>query len=588
MRETINPIFLVNKIMPHGIHVLWRIHVLWLLLVAFALLMVVSGLLSIIPNRWVQKLWIMLWAHFKVPDVLALTETQLLTGMVATSAESTDRLRLEKALRDSEQSNRGLARRLKAVLQNSPMTLSEINSEGIYTFSDGKYLANLGLRPGELVGQSFFKHNQDCPVTVDHMRRSLLGETVTAEIKFGESWLLTSSSPISEEDGRIESVVQLCFDITERRQAEEAIRKSELKFRSIYETQMVGILFWNHSGAITEANDAFLAMLGYDRAFLDSGKLSWKQLTPPEYAALDAQSFTQLETQAHCEPYEKEYICKDGSRLAVMVGPATLPTENNNGGLTFILNISAKKKAEQEKAESIIKERAAIAASNAKSEFLANMSHEIRTPMNGIIGMMGLLLDTPLHAEQKEFADAARASADLLLALINDILDFSKIEAGKLDFENLDFDLAKVLQSVERAFLFQAQKKAVALVFDYPQALPRFFNGDSGRLCQVLNNLLSNAFKFTASGQVTVRVRENNLAQGLRIEVQDSGIGIPSQALSRMFKVFSQADSSTSRCYGGTGLGLSISKYLVEQMNGVIGVESQENLGSTFWFTLPL
>ena len=509
-------------------------------------------------------------------------------GMVAISNDITDKKKLEESLVQSEQTARDLATRLQAVLQNAPIALTEINSEGIYSFSDGRYLSNLGIKPGELVGQSCFDRHKSSPESLETLRRSFAGETVNSEVQNGDNWVWTMTTPLLVENGIVKSIVALSVDITGQRLAEKSIQTSELKFKKVCESKMFGMFFWDKTGAITDANNAFLEMIGYTRSELDSGLIDWKSITPPEYVKLDALAVNQTIAQGYCEPYEKEYFRKDGTRVAIIISGATIHDEAIEGGLALIIDISAKKKAEREKAESILNERAAVHASQTKSQFLANMSHEIRTPINGVLGMISLLLDTPLQAEQWEYANAARVSADSLLTVINDILDFSKIEAGKLEFENVDFDLFKVLHNVERAFLYQTEKKGLKLVFDCPQTLPRFYNGDSGRLRQILNNLLSNAIKFTTKGQITVKVRDELQSQAIRIEVSDTGMGIPANALDRMFKAFSQADSSTSRRFGGTGLGLSISKNLVEQMNGKIGVETRENIGSTFWFTVKL
>ncbi|HEX7178021.1 MAG TPA: ATP-binding protein, partial [Pyrinomonadaceae bacterium] len=231
----------------------------------------------------------------------------------------------------------------------------------------------------------------------------------------------------------------------------------------------------------------------------------------------------------------------------------------------------------------------ALVTARLKAEFLANVSHEIRTPMHAVLGMVGLLLKTPLRPKQAEFAEAIRESADSLLAIINDVLDLSKIEAGKMRVDKTDFDLSDIVDASVNMFLERVRAKGLSLGCMIDDGVPTLLRGDPGRLRQVLVNLLSNAVKFTESGAVTLEVTGGPEADGhvtLRFEVKDTGIGISREARQRIFLPFTQADGSDTRPYGGTGLGLAISRQLVELMGGEIGVESEAGRGSTFWFTV--
>ncbi len=288
-------------------------------------------------------------------------------------------------------------------------------------------------------------------------------------------------------------------------------------------------------------------------------------------------------------------VISTGKPLAVMVflSRSSEPQDSRLAELSQFVGNQLARVVERKTFESeLIRAReAAIDASSAKSRFLANMSHEFRTPLNAITGMAHLLMRTHLDDEQEEYARTMVRSADALLALINDVLDFSKIEAGKLDLKLSDFQLDTLFNDTAAIMAYDAVQKGISLETFIDPDVPLSVRGDAGRIRQVLVNLIGNAVKFTERGKVAVSVRRQSSGPGrvqVRFEVEDTGIGIATEALGRIFQVFSQLDSSTTRKHPGTGLGLSISRKLVEMMGGVIAVESEEGKGSTFWFTVGL
>jgi two-component system, sensor histidine kinase and response regulator len=371
----------------------------------------------------------------------------------------------------------------------------------------------------------------------------------------------------------------------------EALRRAEDKYRSIFENATVGIFQTSPDGKYLSANPALARIYGYDSPAELLAHLT--DISGQLYVEPDRRGkFTNaMRSEGRIEEFESQVYKRDESVIWISENAHAVHDERNGELLYYegmVQDISHRKSAEEALMQAM---SASDAANRAKSEFLANMSHEIRTPMNGIIGMTGFLLDGKLEPEQREFAETISASANDLLAILNDILDFSKIEAGKLSFDLIDFDLVVTVESMLDQVASLAHTKGIELTCAIASDLPTRLCGDPGRLRQILANLVGNAIKFTQKGEVVVRIfkeSENATHARLHFRVKDSGIGISPEAQRNLFQAFRQADSSTTRRYGGTGLGLAISKQLVALMEGQIGVESEIDKGSTFWFIVEL
>jgi two-component system, sensor histidine kinase and response regulator len=371
----------------------------------------------------------------------------------------------------------------------------------------------------------------------------------------------------------------------------EALRRAEQKYRSIFENATEGIFQTTPEGKYLSANPALARMFGYDspdELLADLTDIGSQLYVDPDRRRKFALA---IRHDGRIQDFEAQIYRRDKSVIWISENARAVHDEVTGELLYYegmVQDITSRKSTEDAGKQATA---AAEAANRAKSEFLANMSHEIRTPMNGVIGMTGLLLETSLTNEQREFAESIGFSADALLTIINDILDFSKIEAGKLTFELLDFDLAEAVESTLDMLAESARGKGIDLVSAISPDVPTQLRGDVGRLRQVLANLIGNAIKFTGTGEIVVQVfkeSETETHAGVRFNVQDTGIGIPVETQARLFQAFSQADGSTTRKYGGTGLGLTISKQLVAMMDGQIGVHSEPGHGSTFWFTILL
>ncbi len=368
-------------------------------------------------------------------------------------------------------------------------------------------------------------------------------------------------------------------DITERKQAQITLEREYQQVREIIKNAPVPMAMLDTQMCYLAYSNKWLTDFGLEgqpllgRCHYDvfpDLKEEWKAI---HQKGLQGQFIFRAE-----DKWEREDGSVFYSRWAIQ--PWYTP-ENKVGGIIIV----------DDRIDELVQAReAALEAAQVKSQFLANMSHEIRTPMNGVLGMAGLLMQTNLSAKQHDYAQTIRTSAQHLLSVINDILDFSKLEAGEMQLETLDFDIYKCVEEVLDLLAPQAQAKKLELSVNFDRNLPHLLQGDPGRLRQILFNLVGNAIKFTPTGEVKLQAAlqsETAKTALVHLTIIDTGIGIPAEKLPKLFQSFSQVDASTSRQYGGTGLGLAICKQLVSLMGGEIGVESMEERGSNFWFTVP-
>ncbi|WP_306590418.1 ATP-binding protein [Geothrix sp. 21YS21S-4] len=497
--------------------------------------------------------------------------------------------------------------RYRALVDHLKEVVFQIDRQGQWSFLNPAWTQLTGFGVEESLGQAFlgFLHPADNPrylnmltYAVDTGQESFEGEfrlpTKGGEVKWVEGYQRISF----DQEGVLQGITGTFTDITERKHTEIVLRMATSRLRTLIENMQAGILVETEGQRIALLNETFCRMFQVPvpaHVLTDSETRDLIEECLPLLEAPEAFLARQAEVAAAGSPVTgEEWRLKDGRILSRDFVPIQVG-EEYLGHLWQFHDITERRRAElklEEAARELAQARdRALELSGLKSEFLANMSHEIRTPMNGIIGMTGLLLDTPLNAEQRQYAETVRSCGETLLTLINDILDFSKIEAGKLELEALDFDLLSVIEDVMSVLGVKAQAKGVELGVFVDPTTPGFVTGDPTRLRQVLTNLMDNALKFTHAGSVEVRLKPDTRPRAgglLRVEIRDTGIGMKPDVVERLFTSFFQGDSSTTRKYGGTGLGLAICKRLVEMMGGDIGVESTLGQGSTFWFTLGL
>jgi PAS domain S-box-containing protein len=475
---------------------------------------------------------------------------------------------------------------LSELVRSSPIGLY-IVQEGKFQYVNPRFEEISGYSKEELIGTDSlsYVHPEDKETVRANAIKTLKGDghdefrpyEYRIICKSGERrWIMETVTPIQYKGRR--ATLGNFMDITERKQAEQL-------YQTLADSAPVGIYILQ-DGKYVFTNPTLQKTTGYTADEL---------LAAPPAALVhadDVESMGQKQVQMlkgqSFQPIEHRFVTKDGRIGWSMDRVASVTYQGRRAVLGITINITEHK--EMEIALQKAKEAAEV-ATQAKSDFLASMSHEVRTPMNGVIGMAGLLADTPLNPEQRDYVESIKSSADALMTIVNDILDFSKVEAGKLELEKMDFDIRSAIENMNDVLAVRAREKGLEYVWLMEPNVPTQLVGDPGRLRQVLINLIGNAIKFTPKGNVDLHislVSETDNEVIIRFDIRDTGIGIPQNKLDVIFHPFTQADTSTTRKYGGTGLGLSISKRLTELMGGQIGAESVEGKGSIFWFTVKL
>jgi PAS domain S-box-containing protein len=505
-------------------------------------------------------------------------------GALASVADITARKQAEQALRENEEKYR--------LLVNNAGESIIVTQDGLLKFVNPAGLSLLGVYSDQgLIDRPFheFIHPDDRKMVVANYRRRIAGKTALPRYAFRVAarngivkWVEINAALI-EWQGR-PATLNFLTDITERMIVEEARRESEKRFRAVFETAIDSIFIKDAGLRYIQVNAAMERLFG-----LPSSEIIGK--TDDDLFGKEAgEHVREMDLRVLAGETIEEEHTKPVNGVSHTFHVIKSPLRESDGEITGLCGI-ARDITERKHAEEELKmtRDAAEDAARAKSEFLANMSHEIRTPLNGVIGMIGLLLDMDLNAEQLEYAKIARFSGEILLSLINDILDFSKIEARKLQLEMLDFDLHSMLDDTTNLLAIWAHEKGLELSCLVGPGVPSLLRGDPVRLRQILVNLGGNAVKFTAQGKIVIRADlesqdEHNAT--ICFSVIDTGIGIPANLQDNLFTPFMQVDGSITRKYGGTGLGLAISRQLAELMGGKISLESKVGKGSTFWFTI--
>jgi PAS domain S-box-containing protein len=540
-------------------------------------------------KRHIHKDGHVLWINLTASSVVASTGEVLY--YVAQMQDITERKRVEQALRDSEEN-------FRRAFEDASMGVAIVSLDGYFLKVNPKLCSITGYSQEELLAKNFHSitYPDDWDVDFQHWKQIVSGELSTCEYekryvhKNGRVvWILLTGSGVRDAQGYLLYYVMQMQDITERKRVEQALRDSEERFRSAFDYASIGKALVSPEGRWLKVNRMISKITGYSEEELLN--MTFQSITHPDDLGIDLK-FMDYVLNREIETYqlEKRYIHKEGHCVWIQLNVS--PVCEADGSIAYLISqiqdITDRKIAEEQLRKA--KEEAEAAAS-AKAEFLATMSHEIRTPMNAVLGMAALLEATQLTDEQRELLQTIKSGSTTLLGIINDILDYSKIESGKMELDHHALDLKICIEEAFSLFHQRALKQGIVLSSRIVPSVPPIVLGDSGRLRQILVNLIGNAIKFTEAGriEVTIDCVQPPDAQGdveLKFQVADTGCGIPADKLQVIFDSFTQVAPAISRKYGGTGLGLAICNRLVQLMGGHIWVESKVGQGSTFHFTV--
>jgi PAS domain S-box-containing protein len=528
--------------------------------------------------------------------VQASAETE---ELLATIADELSRLAERHLAQQALAASQALVQRLALVAERTEKLFLLLDRRGCIEWANASVLHRAGATVEALRGSSPYRVLS--PAIDDARAVALIGDAIQRGVSCrtdyvggeveGRAVFEIEGQPLTDEHGGVAQYMLLCTDVTERRCAEMQARASEQFFRVLFDESPVPMSIQDERFVITRVNAAFVELLGRPAGQLVGTDLIAYFHPEDRGAALAARTGLGGGSSPRRLQFERRLLAASGRAILVTgTSNAFIDPEGRRQWVSVVFDVTDSRAKERALIDA---KEAAEQANRAKSQFLANMSHEIRTPMNGVLGMTELLLGTPLTGKQRRFVEAVYRSGETLLEIINDMLDLSKIEAGKLELDRSEFCLRVLVEDVFEMLAPRAHEKRLELACRIDPAVPTVLIGDAMRLRQVFANLVGNAIKFTEQGEVVVTISAEAPAPGesrhrLCFEVRDTGIGIPADAMARLFTPFMQADQSMSRRFGGTGLGLTISRQLVQMMGGGIEVQSAPGQGSVFRFDILL